>query len=414
MRPAIIDSLLATDLYKYSMSNVIFSKFNDYTTTWTFKCRNEGVMFTPAMVDAIREELLHYCGLRFKPEDLQWLRQACPWLSQGYLDYLRYWYPDQDEIIVNGEAVSGKKVDIRPYNDCGLAIETRGTWLSTSMYEIAILAIVNEVYFSHAYDKGQLTEAFMKRTMDKVGKLSETPDGDKPYFIGAFSEFGMRRRLSAYSQDWLIGYLKANAPGFVGTSNVYLAKKHGVKPVGTMAHEYIQCVGQGDHALNPAYSNRFAMHAWVDTYQTRNGIALTDTISMDVFLRDFDLTYATLFSGVRHDSGDPIAWGEKLLAHYEKLGIDPKGKTLLFSDSLDFKRATDIKRHFDGRCKVAFGIGTYLANDTGVEPLNIVMKVTECNGAPVAKLSDCPGKGMCRDDAYVEYLKRAIDWRLTH
>ena len=427
LRP-IINSLLETDAYKFSMGNVIFKKFNDYKTTWTFKCRNEDVRFTVGMMQEIREQLDHYCTLRFTDDEIEYLRTACPWLSNGYLNYLKFWHPVREEILVqNGIEGDGmdKGILIEPYNDCCLAIEARGTWLNTSMYEIAILAIVNEVYFSFQYDKDimiraydyhnpsnvskELRSEFVKRMCAKVAGLN-----DGTYDIGTFSEFGMRRRLDGFTQDMLVDYLKTNAPGFVGTSNVYLARKHGVKPVGTMAHEFVQCVGQGNHEHNPAYSNKFAMKAWTDEYQTRNGIMLGDTIGTDVFLKDFDLTYATLFSGVRHDSGDPIAWGEKILAHYEKLGINPKLKTLLFSDSLDFRRATAIKKHFDGRCNIAFGIGTYLANDAGVEPLNIVMKVTECNGSPVAKISDTPGKGMCRDNGYVDYLNRTIKWRMEH
>ena len=181
-----------------------------------------------------------------------------------------------------------------------------------------------------------------------------------------------------------------------------------------MAHEWIMCVGQGNHKINPAYSNYYALDAWVKEYGVLNGTALTDTITTDCFLRDFDLTLATLFSGVRHDSGDPIEWGEKIIAHYEKLGIDPKTKTLLFSDSLNFEKATRINEHFSKRCKVAFGIGTYISNDASVTPLNIVMKVTLCNGQDVAKISDTPGKGMCKNPDYVDYLQRAINWRLEN
>jgi nicotinate phosphoribosyltransferase len=185
-------------------------------------------------------------------------------------------------------------------------------------------------------------------------------------------------------------------------------------PVGTMAHEWIMCVGQGNHKHNPAYSNHYAMEAWVIEYKTLNGTALTDAITTDCFLKDFDLTYATLFSGVRHDSGDPIEWGEKIIAHYKELGIDPKTKTLLFSDSLDFKKANDIYNHFKGKAKVAFGIGTYISNDTSVSALNIVMKTTFCNGQDVAKISDTPGKGMCKNEDYVAYLNRCIKWRMEH
>ena len=181
-----------------------------------------------------------------------------------------------------------------------------------------------------------------------------------------------------------------------------------------MAHEWIMCSGQGNHKHNPAYSNWYALDAWVREYGVLNGIALTDTITTDCFLKDFQLTYATLFSGVRHDSGDPIEWGEKMINHYESLGINPETKTLLFSDSLDFERADKLFRHFHDRVNVAFGIGTYLSNDTDVPALNIVMKTTKCNGMDVAKVSDVEGKGMCKNPDYVDYLKRCINWRMNH
>ena len=181
-----------------------------------------------------------------------------------------------------------------------------------------------------------------------------------------------------------------------------------------MAHEYIMCVGQGNHKHNPAYSNWYALDAWVKEYGILNGTALTDTITTDCFLEDFQLTYATLFSGVRHDSGDPFVWGDKMISHYESLDINPKNKTLLFSDSLDFERADRIFKYFSGRINVAFGIGTYISNDTDVEPLNIVMKTTKCNGMDVAKISDVAGKGMCKNEEYVDYIKRCINWRLKN
>lgn len=411
----IIKSLIENDLYKFAMGNVIFKKFNDYQTKWTFKCRNENVKFTVGMMQEIREQLDHYCTLRFTDDEIEYLRTACPWLSKGYLNYLKFWHPVRNEILVQngieGDGMDdGRGIVIEPYNDCCIAIEARGTWLNTSMYEIAILAIVNEVYFAMKYGDPafDLKGHFEYNTHLKVNQLK-----NGVYDIGAFSEFGLRRRLSGETHDWLIGYLKENAPNFVGTSNVYLAKKWGVKPVGTQAHEYYMAF-QSKFDLNPAYTNWFGMKTWVEEYQTLNGTALTDTLGTDLFLKDFNLTYATLFSGVRHDSGDPIEWGEKMLAHYKKLGIDAHQKLLLFSDSLDFEKATAIKKHFDGRCKIAFGIGTFLSNDTQIHPLNIVMKMTECNGSPVAKISNTPGKGMCRDREYEDYLKRVIEWRLKH
>ena len=395
----VIVSLLETDMYKFSMGQAIYHQFSDYKTTWSFKCRNEDVHFTDEMVDEIKEQIKAYCSLRFTEEELEYLNNV-KWIKGSYIDFLRLWQPRFEDFEITSDA------------ECGLAIETKGTWLNTSMYEIPTLAIVNEVYFRMQYSYDELFESFKKRLDDKVNKLFS---GE--YNLGSFSEFGLRRRLSSEAQELAIQKLssvKYPASAFVGTSNVYLAKKFGLTPVGTMAHEWIMCVGQGNHKHNPAYSNWYALDAWVREYGILNGTALTDAITTDCFLKDFQLTFATLFSGVRHDSGDPIEWGEKMIKHYESLGIDPKTKTLLFSDSLNFEKADQIFRHFNGRTKVVFGIGTYIANDTDVPALNIVMKTTYCNGMDVAKISDTAGKGMCKNPEYVNYLQRCIDWRMQN
>ena len=395
----IITSLLETDAYKFSMGQAIYHQFSDFKTTWSFKCRNEDVHFTKEMVDEIKRQLLLYTELRFKEDELEYLHDIT-WIKGSYVDFLRLWKPRYEDFTITTDA------------PCGLSIETKGTWLNTSMYEIPTLAIVNEVYFRMAYDYDKLMDSFRERLDDKIAKLE---NGE--YDLSAFSEFGMRRRLSGEAQDLAVKRLKEANIGksvFVGTSNVYLAKKYDIKAVGTMAHEWIMCVGQGNHKHNPAYSNWYALDAWVKEYGVLNGTALTDAITTDCFLKDFQLTYATLFSGVRHDSGSPFDWGDKMIAHYESLGIDPKTKTLLFSDSLDFERATEIKKYFEGRAKIAFGIGTFIANDTDAPPLNIVMKTTACNGMDVAKISDVEGKGMCKNPDYIHYLERCINWRMTH
>lgn len=398
--PQIITSLLETDMYKFSMGQTIFHQFSSYKTTWTFKCRNKDVFFTPAMVEEIKEQIKAYCGLRFTEEELNYLENI-KWIKGSYVDFLRLWQPRYEDFTIITDA------------ECGLSIEAAGTWLNTSMYEIPTLAIVNEVFFRMNYDYDTLYTSFHKRLMDKVQKLT-----DGTYELGNFSEFGLRRRLSAEAQELAVKILadaKIPAPSkFIGTSNVYLAKKYNLTPVGTMAHEWIMCTGQGNHKHNPAYSNWYALDAWVKEYGILNGIALTDTITTDCFLRDFQLTYATLFSGVRHDSGDPYEWGEKMLAHYKDLGINPKTKTLLFSDSLNFEKADKLYRYFNEKANVAFGIGTYISNDTDVPALNIVMKTTKCNGMDVAKISDTPGKGMCKNADYVDYLNRCITWRLEN
>lgn len=398
--PQIINSLLETDMYKFSMGQTIFHQFTSYKTTWTFKCRNKDVHFTDEMVEEIKEQVQAFCQLRFTEEELEYLDNIT-WIKGTYVDFLRLWQPRYEEFTITTDA------------PCGLAINAAGTWLNTSMYEIPVLAIVNEVYFRMAYDYDVLLKQFKRRLDEKVRLLEEDT-----YRLSDFSEFGLRRRLSAEAQEMAVKAIaEVELPAdshFIGTSNVYLAKKFNLKPVGTMAHEWIMCTGQGNHKHNPAYSNWYALDAWVKEYGILNGIALTDTITTDCFLRDFQLTYATLFSGVRHDSGDPYEWGDKMIAHYNSLGINPRTKTLLFSDSLDFERATALYDYFKDKAKVAFGIGTFISNDTDEEALNIVMKTTKCNGMDVAKISDVAGKGMCKNPDYVDYLNRCIDYRMKN
>lgn len=400
----IITSLLETDMYKFSMGQAIYHQFPSYVTRWDFKCRNDDVRFTPQMVQEIRRQIEAYCSLTFSEDELAYL-SSIEWIKRDYVDFLRLWHPRFKEFTI--EQTQGGS---------GLTIQTNGTWLNTSFYEIPTLAIVNEVYFRMAHDYGALYKSFVSRANEKVAALVSGK-----YALGPFSEFGLRRRLSAEAQEYVICQLvRAQKESgfadsaFVGTSNVYMAKKLGIKPVGTMAHEYVQCVGQGNRKHNPAYSNWYMLESWIKEYGVLNGIALTDTIRTSVFCRDFRKTYATLFSGVRHDSGDPYQWAQCMIDHYKSLGIDPKTKTLLFSDSLDFERAAQLYKTFRDKAGIAFGIGTFIANDTEVPPLNIVMKVTECNDGPVAKLSDVEGKNMCNDPAYIEYLKRTIQWRLDH
>ena len=398
--PQIINSLLETDMYKFSMGQTIFHQFTSYKTTWTFKCRNKDVHFTDEMVEEIKEQVQAFCQLRFTEEELEYLDNIT-WIKGTYVDFLRLWQPRYEEFTITTDA------------PCGLAIDAAGTWLNTSMYEIPVLAIVNEVYFRMAYDYDVLLKQFKRRLDEKVRLLEEDT-----YRLSDFSEFGLRRRLSAEAQEMAVKAIaEVELPAdshFIGTSNGYLAKKFNLKPVGTMAHEWIMCTGQGNHKHNPAYSNWYALDAWVKEYGILNGIALTDTITTDCFLRDFQLTYATLFSGVRHDSGDPYEWGDKMIAHYNSLGINPRTKTLLFSDSLDFERATALYDYFKDKAKVAFGIGTFISNDTDEEALNIVMKTTKCNGMDVAKISDVAGKGMCKNPDYVDYLNRCIDYRMKN
>lgn len=399
----IITSFLDTDLYKFSMGQLAMRMYGDANVEWKFVCRNRDVHFTPEMVEEIKRQIALYCQVQFKKEELDYLA-SIKWLDKGYISFLAVWHPMLEHFIINTDA------------ECGLNIRTVGPWFLTIYYEIPVLSIVNNVYYAYRYkDRYQeIADSAIERAKGKIESLA-----GGTYEIGAFSEFGTRRRFNKGTQEQIIRMFKeANEAGrlggsvFSGTSNVEIAMKEGLTAIGTMAHEVFMVTGQGYPERNPAYSNKFVMDDWHELYGVQLGIALTDCITTDCFLLDFDVKNATLFSGVRNDSGDPIEWGEKMISHYKKLGIDPAKKTLLFSDSLDFERATKIYRHFKDRTRVAFGIGTFLVNDTCVDPLNIVMKTVKANGIPVVKISDSPGKGIGENKQYEEYLQRAINWRL--
>lgn len=402
----IITSLLDNDLYKFNMGQCLLHQFADAHVVWEYKNRDaEDRKFTAEMVEEIKKQVQYFCELKFHKDELLYLSKVCPWLTKDYLDFLSIYQPSYDWY------------DISLTDDDQLSLIITGAQFLTTYCETPTMAIISEVWFKYAMTDDEYNASMQelyKRTDEKIEKLIS---GE--YKLGGFSDFGTRRRFSKESFDKIIDKFASNSKNFsestfVGTSNVELAKKYGVKPVGTMAHELIQTIGQGYPERNPAYSNKFVMDAWHEEYGTENGIYLTDCIGTDVFLCDFTKVEAKLFDGVRHDSGDPYVWGEKMVAHYGALGIDAKTKTLLFSDSLDFKRANDLKQTFSGRTNVAFGIGTYIVADTDIRHMNQVLKVVEVNNRPVAKLSDVEGKNMCRDMQYIDYLKRTIKWRMEH
>ena len=388
----IIVSLLDTDMYKFNMNQVMFHKHTNLTGAYKFKCRNEA-HFTPEMVEEIKEQVAHLCTLRFQPYELDYLA-SIRYIKRDYVEFLRFWYPVEDYVNVTAGG------------DKGLEITVCGPLFSAMQFEIYLLEIVNEVYFRMAYNYEELREAAQHRLEEKLRKFI---DGSYTF---KFAEFGCRRRLSREWQREALRMIITNCDNCVGTSNVALAKEFNLTPIGTYAHEYVQMY-QGIVSLPLAYSNKYAMEDWYDEYKGDNGTALSDTITTDLFLLDFNRAMCNNFTGVRHDSGDPFEWGDKIIAHYEKYGIDPKTKTLLFSDSLNFGKAQNLYEYFKNQTKVSFGIGTFVTNDTGVEPLNIVIKLQYVNGNPVAKLSDNPEKAMCSDDEYLEYLKNAVAFRLN-
>lgn len=389
----IIVSLLDQDLYKLSMLAVMWRKHADLEGTYIFKCRNEGVEFTPEMINEINAQIDHLCTLTFTDEEIKWLK-TIPYFKNSFTEFLRFYRPLRRYVTCTYAEEEA----------CKMRLEVNGPLFAVMMFEIFLLEIVNETYFRMKYDYMQLVESAKDKLYFKTNAFRMEEYDFK------FAEFGARRRLSREWQDYVVGELLKTGK-CVGTSNMYLAMKYGCKPIGTYAHEYVQMF-QGISNVPLAYTNKQALLDWLEEYNGDLGTALTDTLGTDLFLKDFDKLQATCYSGVRHDSGDPYEWGEKIIAHYEKLGIDPKTKTLLFSDSLDFVRAQAIYDYFHNRINVSFGIGTYLSNDTNVTPLNIVIKLQYVNGHPVAKLSDNPGKAMCQDDAYLAYLKNAVEYRL--
>lgn len=387
----IVTSLLDTDLYKFNMNQVIFHKHTNLNGVYHFKCRNEGIVFTKEMLDEINEQIDYLCKLTFKEDELNYLR-SIRFIKNDYVEFLRLWHPIRDYVATSLE-------------NGNLKIVVSGPLFSAMQFEIYLLEIVNEVYFRFQYDYNELLASAKERLAKKIEAFNTGK------YTFKWAEFGCRRRLSKEFEAYALKELKDKTKNMVGTSNVYYAYKYNLTPIGTYAHEYVQMF-QGIDSIPLAYTNYYAMKDWYTEYEGDNGTALTDTVTTDLFLKDFNRSMVNNYSGVRHDSGDPYVWGEKILAHYRKFGVDPKTKMLLFSDSLNFDKAQEIYEYFKDKCKVSFGIGTFITNDTKVDALNIVIKLQYVNGRPVAKISDAPTKAMCDDEKYFEYLQEAVKFRL--
>lgn len=388
----IVISLLDTDLYKFNMDQVIFHKHTDLCGKYYFKCRNEGVKFTPEMLDEINSQIDYLCTLRFRKDELDYLR-SIRFIKNDYVEFLRLWRPIREYVTTSLS------------KDGELSIIVDGPLFSAMQFEIHLLEIVNEVYFRMSYDYDTLLKSAEEKLNAKIEALNNGT------YTFKFAEFGCRRRLSREWEDVVVRRLSTETDKCIGTSNVYLAMKYNLTPIGTYAHEFVQMY-QGIDRYPLAYTNHYAMRDWYDEYDGDNGTALTDTITTDLFLLDFNRSNVNNYNGVRHDSGDPYEWGEKIIKHYESYGVDPRTKQLLFSDGLDFDRAQKLFDYFKDRTKVAFGIGTFCSNDTCVDALNIVIKLQYVNDKPVAKLSDNPEKSMCHDADYLKYLKRSVAFRL--
>jgi nicotinate phosphoribosyltransferase len=392
----IIRSLLETDLYKFTMWQALFnSAYNDNEAEYRFVCRRPPAMPLAALKPAVVREVEHLCSLTFQEDELDYLR-SLRYMKSGFVDFLSIFRLQRRFISIetNGDA---------------LEIIARGPQVHVMFFEIFVLAIVGELH-ARQFPKDLALVEGRRRLAEKIERLRrfEREAGaqvtEQPFSV---FDYGLRRRFSGAWHEEVVQTLTAEVPQFFkGTSNVYLAKKHGLTPIGTMAHEYLQTF-QAVRDVPLRNFQKAALDAWVQTYRGDLGIALTDVVGMDAFLRDFDLFGAKLFDGLRHDSGDPIEWGEKALAHYAKLRIDARTKRLVFSDGLTIEKSIALWQHFSQRAQTGFGIGTHLTNDFGPDylALEIVMKLVRCNDRPVAKLSDSPGKTICDDETFLAYLR---------
>jgi nicotinate phosphoribosyltransferase len=387
----IITSLLDTDLYKFTMMQVVLHQFPGAEVEYRFKCRNKANL--APYVSEIREEIRGLCSLQFQDAELAYLK-AMRFIKSDFIDFLGLFRLNEKYVSVTALPTGEIEVSIK------------GPWLHTILFEIPVLSIINEVYFRNTQKRPDYQEG-RERLSTKIALLQA--DGLQALKI---ADYGTRRRFGKVWHEEVLrtlsGKLGIHATGqFAGTSNVLFAMKLGLTPLGTMAHEYLQAC----QALGPRLrdSQVFGFESWAKEYRGDLGIALSDVYGMSAFLRDFDMYFCKLFDGARHDSGDPFQWGERMIAHYNKNRVDPKTKTLIFSDGLTVPRTIELYQQFKGRCQLAFGIGTNLTNDLGYEPLQIVIKMIQCNGQPVAKLSDTPSKNMCNDEKYLAYLRQVFE-----
>lgn len=370
-----IKSMIDDDLYKFAMQRVVLDHWPSAIAEYRFHNRKTSDLFTKSMVGTINERVEQMADLSLTTLEDEWLDETCAWFPPDYRSYLRAYRFNPDEVqIWHGERDT-------------LNVRVRGPWHSAIRWEVPLLATISEVFFEthHEWDHtGQAEQAIEKGNRLCKGQCY-------------FADMGTRRRRSYRSQKIVVNALK-HLSNFVGTSNMHFAHVCNVKPIGTMAHEIFMAISV---LMGSRHANRFTLEKWNETYMGNLGIALPDTFGANSFFGDFDGVLARLFDGVRHDSGNPYKFGEAVIKHYERLNIDPRGKAIVFSDSLYIELCLQLLERFDGRIKVSFGIGTNLTNDYPIarRPLNMVIKMHSINDIPVVKLSDDPGKTVGDADA---------------
>jgi len=378
----IIQSLLDTDFYKFTMMQLIFHRYPKVEAEFQLFCRSEHIDLLQYAKE-IQAEITKLCSCRLQKDELDYLAEL-PFFKSDFIDFLRDF------------KLNEQYIDVQTEGEFTLTI--RGPWLQTILFEVPLLAIMSEIYARHAQGSSD-TDLAQKNLSAKIKQLKQAVAEQSFKFI----DFGTRRRFSRSWQMEVDRQLAQELPqNFIGTSNIYNAKALKITPIGTMAHEYVQAF----QVLAPTIleSQPLAFQIWAEEYPGQLGIALSDTITLDQFLKDFTLPLAQRYTSVRQDSGDPIHSGKKIIKHYQTLGLDPRQQTIVFSDALTIDKAITLYQHFKDRIQTVFGIGTYLTNDAGPPAIDIVIKMVACNGKPVAKISDSTEKITCKDAAYMERL----------
>jgi len=397
----IINSRTDVDAYKFSMGQVVFHNYTDVSVRYKFTCRTPNVDLTP-FINEIREQIDHLKNLTFDPLELQIMQVKMPWIQQDFIQYLS-----------NSKLNPKEYVKVYQNNNVpgGISIDIEGPWLDTIWFEIPILAIISELYMR---SKIKNQDAIIEYAIDKMINKMDNAQDKYHWKMPGFVDFGTRRRAFKMLQEKILETL-GTFPCYLGTSNVSMGIKYNQKIFGTIAHEMIMA-----HAAFTCFdlSQKMALDVWQKEYRDQLGIVLTDTYTTDFFLKDFDKLFASTFSGVRQDSGDPFVIGEKIIEHYQKLGIDPYTKSIVFSDGLDFNKMVELHKYFQGRIKAGFGIGTSLTNDIGIQPLNIVIKLSHAKRGneiwhPLIKISDSPGKTMCEDKDYERFILKVVNQRVS-
>lgn len=368
-----LSSILDNDFYKVTMQQGVIRLFPAAKARYQFINRGKH-LFPPGFAAALRNAVNSMALLKLSHEEKRFLEINCPYLDPVYLDFLEGYRFNPAEVHIEQEGTQ-------------LKVSVEGLWYRTILWEVPLMSLICELYYVLGKAKRISDQEVIDLARHKIENYRN---------LGVtVAEFGTRRRYSYQVQRLVLQSLSMYGKGtFIGTSNVHMAMLHQTKPIGTHAHEWFMF-----HAARYGFkmANAMGLEHWVQVYRGDLGIALSDTYTTDVFFKQFDKMFSKLFDGVRHDSGDPLIFADKVIDHYQRMGIDPKSKTIIFSDGLDYDKVARIADHCRNKIGMSFGIGTNFTNDAGPEPMNIVIKMTEAypkdgEWTEVVKLSDEHGK----------------------